>query len=458
MEKFWEAIKAFFTSSGIAGFFHNNGWLNLIMIAIACVLLFLAIKKKFEPYLLLPIAFGMLLVNLPFVAKEIFSKGSTTYNSVTLASEAGLTSIQADGIFAALGGKEFYTSKEIYNLVSSSSFDAQALDLSDELISNIKNIYNSDYTGIFGYLYYGVKWGIYPCLIFLCIGATTDFGPLIANKKTMLLGAAAQLGIFITFIGAMVLGKNCLGWTNFDARISSAIGIIGGADGPTAILVTSKLAPEYLSSIAIVAYSYMALVPVIQPPIIRLLTTKKERQIKMETPRQVSKTEKILFPIIVTVITVLIVPSAAPLIGCLMLGNLIKESGVVPQITETLSKTLMYIVTILLGICVGCTADAATFLTLDTILIFVLGILAFSIATACGVLAGKVMCVATKGKVNPMIGAAGVSAVPMAARVVHKEGMKEDPTNFLLMHAMGPNVAGVIGSAVAAGVLLLLFL
>ncbi|MCR4911312.1 MAG: sodium ion-translocating decarboxylase subunit beta [Bacilli bacterium] len=394
MEKFWETIKAFFESSGIAGFFTiDGGWRYLVMIIIALVLLFLAIKKKFEPYLLLPIAFGMLLVNLPFGGAEIFSKN-------------------ADG----------------------------------------------EYTGIFGFLYYGVKWGIYPCLIFLCIGATTDFGPLIANKKTMLLGAAAQLGIFITFIGAIVLGKNVLGWTQFDAKIASAIGIIGGADGPTAILVTSKLAPEYLSSIAIVAYSYMALVPVIQPPIIRLLTTKKERQIKMETPREVSKTEKILFPIIVTIVTVLIVPSAAPLIGCLMLGNLIKESGVVPQITETLAKTLMYIVTILLGVCVGCTADATTFLTLDTILIFVLGIIAFSFATACGILGGKLMCLATRGKVNPMIGAAGVSAVPMAARVVHKEGLKEDPTNFLLMHAMGPNVAGVIGSAVAAGVLLLLFL
>ena len=397
MEAFWETIKAFFASSGIAGFFAEGGYLNLIMIAVACLLLFLAIKKKFEPYLLLPIAFGMLLVNLPFVGKEIFNK-----------------TVDAEGV--------------------------------------------THYEGIFGFLYYGVKWGIYPCLIFLCIGATTDFGPLIANKKTMLLGAAAQLGIFITFIGAIAIGKNGLGWTNFDAKIASSIGIIGGADGPTAILVTSKLAPEYLSSIAIVAYSYMALVPVIQPPIIRLLTTKKERLIKMETPREVSKTEKILFPIIVTIVTVLIVPSAGALIGCLMLGNLIKESGVVPQITETLSKTLMYIVTILLGICVGCTADAATFLTLDTILIFVLGILAFSIATASGVLGGKLMCLVTKGKVNPMIGAAGVSAVPMAARVVHKEGVKEDPTNFLLMHAMGPNVAGVIGSAVAAGVLLLLFL
>ena len=394
----WDIIKNFFTSTGIAGFFQDGGWKNLIMIAIAMVLLFLAIKKKFEPYLLLPIAFGMLLVNLPFVGDEIFH---------AIKDEAGNT---------------------------------------------------TGYEGIFGFLYYGVKWGIYPCLIFLCIGATTDFGPLIANKKTMLLGAAAQLGIFLTFLGAIAIGKNGLGWApDFDAKVASSIGIIGGADGPTAILVTSKLAPEYLSSIAIVAYSYMALVPVIQPPIIRLLTTKKERAIHMVAPREVSKREKILFPIVVTVITVLIVPSAGALIGCLMLGNLIKESGVVPKITETLANSLMYIVTILLGVCVGCTAKADNFLTLNTILIFVLGILAFSLATASGVLGGKLMCWITKGKVNPMIGAAGVSAVPMAARVVHKEGMKEDPTNFLLMHAMGPNVAGVIGSAVAAGVLLLLF-
>ena len=389
MERFWEIVKAFFQNSGIAGFFENGGWLNLIMIVIACVLLFLAIKKKFEPYLLLPIAFGMLLVNLPYVGKEIFAKGATEYSEATLASAAGLSLSQAKAIFNQMGvSGQSVAIKDIYQFVSSADFNMAAAGMNETLVANIKNIYNSDYTGIFGYLYYGVKWGIYPCLIFLCIGATTDFGPLIANKKTMLLGAAAQLGIFITFIGAIILGKNVLGWTNFDARIASAIGIIGGADGPTAILVTSKLAPEYLSSIAIVAYSYMALVPVIQPPIIRLLTTKKERQIKMETPREVSKREKILFPIIVTIVTILLVPSAAPLIGCLMLGNLIKESGVVPQITETLSKTLMYIVTILLGVCVGCTADAATFLTLDTILIFVLGILAFSFATAFGVLGG----------------------------------------------------------------------
>ena len=463
MEKFWNTIVAFFQESGIAGFFANGGWLNLIMIVVACVLLFLAIKKQFEPYLLLPIAFGMLLVNLPFVANELFAKGTTAYNVSQLTSTLGIDKSYVEYLFGLTGTDlaETVTTKQLNDVVIASDFitnaEAAGYNFTSKMVADIQHLYSYDYTGIFGYLYYGVKWGIYPCLIFLCIGATTDFGPLIANKKTMLLGAAAQIGIFITFIGAIILGKNCLGWTGFDERIASAIGIIGGADGPTAILVTTKLAPEYLSSIAIVAYSYMALVPVIQPPIIRLLTTKKERAIRMETPREVSKTEKILFPIVVTGITCLLVPSAAPLIGCLMLGNLIKESGVVPKITQTLANSLMYIVTILLGVCVGCTADAATFLTLDTILIFVLGILAFSIATAAGVLGGKLMCVLTKGKVNPMIGAAGVSAVPMAARVVHKEGLREDPTNFLLMHAMGPNVAGVIGSAVAAGVLLLLF-
>ncbi len=387
MGKFFEFIGEFFQSSGIAGFFADGGWKNLIMMAIALVLIFLAIKKDFEPYLLLPIGFAMLLVNIPYAGTELLGED----------------------------------------------------------------------TAFIAFLSKGLP--IYPCLIFLCIGATTDFGPLIANKKTMLLGAAAQIGIFATFIGAIAIGKNCLGWTTFGAEQASAIGIIGGADGPTAILVTTKLAPEMLGTIAVVAYSYMALVPIIQPPIIRLLTTKKERQIKMETPREVSKTEKIIFPILVTIITCLLVPSCAPLIGCLMLGNLIKESGVVPNITKTLSSGLMYTVTIILGIVVGSKTDAGHFLAnpLETLLIFGLGILAFSIATAAGILGGKVMCVCTRGKVNPMIGAAGVSAVPMAARVVHKEGVKEDPTNFLLMHAMGPNVAGVIGSAVAAGVLLMLF-
>lgn len=396
MDKLIDIFEGFINSTGIAMFFQDGGWKNLIMIAVACILLFLAIKKKFEPYLLLPIAFSMLLINLPGVGDELFKK----------------TLVEATS-----------------NGITTSDYE---------------------YSGLFGYLYYGVKLGIYPCLIFLCIGATTDFGPLIANKKTMLLGAAAQIGIFITFIGAILLG--------FNALEASSIGIIGGADGPTAILVTSKMAPELLGAISIAAYSYMALVPVIQPPVIKLLTTKKERAIKMEQTRTVSKTEKILFPIIVAIVVILLVPSCAPLIGCLMLGNLIKESEVVPKLTETLSNSLLYIVTILLGTCVGATASAETFLKLETLKIFGLGILAFTIATACGVLAGKVMCVCTKGKVNPMIGAAGVSAVPMAARVVQKVGKEEDPSNFLLMHAMGPNVAGVIGSAIAAGVLMLLFL
>ena len=388
----WKAIQEFFTQSGIGGFFTDGGWKNLLMILIGCVFLFLAIKKDFEPYLLVPIAFGMILVNLPFAGDELLAW---------------------DIVRDAEGNIDW----------STSSF------------------------GLIAFLQKGLP--IYPCLIFLCIGATTDFGPLIANKKTMLLGAAAQIGIFVTFIGAILLG--------FTPKEASSIGIIGGADGPTAILVTTRLAPDLLGIIAVVAYSYMALVPVIQPPIIKLLTTKEERKIKMDTLRPVSKQEKILFPIIVAIVTILIVPSCAPLIGCLMLGNLIKESGVVPNITKVLSNGLMYTVTIILGICVGAKTEASHFLVAETPMIFGLGVLAFAIATAAGVLFGKLMCKVTHGKINPMIGAAGVSAVPMAARVVHKIGQEEDPENFLLMHAMGPNVAGVIGSAVAAGVLLLLF-
>src|SRR5574344_752985 len=370
---FQELLENFWNSTGIAGFFVDGGWKNLIMIAIACVLIFLAIKKGFEPYLLLPIAFGMLLINLPGAKAELFK---TTYD--------------ADG--------------------------------------------TAHYSGLIGTLYYGVKLGIYPCLIFLCIGATTDFGPLIANKKLMLLGAAAQIGIFITFIGA-------IGLFGMSYEEAASIGIIVGADGPPSILVTTKLAPKLLGAIAVAAYSYMALVPIIQPPIIRLLTTKKESAIRMDQLRPVSKKEKILFPIIVTIITVLIVPACAPLIGMLMLGNLIKESGVVPNLVHTAANALLYIVTILLGLSVGATATGSTFLTLQTIEIFALGIFAFAISTAAGVLGGKVMCWATHGKVNPMIGAAGVSAVPMAARVVQKEAQREDPSNFLLMQAMGPNVA-----------------
>ena len=403
-----EIIQKFLGDSGIVQFFTNAnyGWQNAVMLIVAFVLLYLAIFRSFEPYLLIPIAFGMLLVNLP------------------------IANI-ADKIFVYVDSAE-------YDL-------ANGADAAGGFIK-----YNGHYFGgLLGYLYLGVKTGIYPCLIFLGIGATTDFGPLIANPKSMLLGAAAQIGIFITFVGAILLG--------FNAEEASSIGIIGGADGPTAILVTTKLADHLLPAISVAAYSYMALVPAIQPPIIRLLTTKKERTIKMQQLRPVSKIEKILFPIVVTTVAVLLVPSCAPLIGCLMLGNLFKESGVVPHLVDTAGNALLYIVTILLGVCVGATADGQNFLRLQTLMIFGLGILAFSVATASGVLGGKLMCKLTRGKVNPMIGAAGVSAVPMAARVVQKEGQREDPTNFLLMHAMGPNVAGVIGSAIAAGILLSMF-
>lgn len=419
MNKIIEVIRSFLENTGIVSFFQGNGWMNLIMILVGCLFLFLAIKKKFEPYLLIPIAFGIILANIPgsgvFVKEGIDSAGNVILNS--------------NGTL--LDGK------------------------------TLADVVDYQYHGLIGTLYYGVKYEIYPCLIFLGIGATTDFGPLIANKKTMLLGAAAQVGIFAAFFLALALG--------FNSYEAASIGIIGGADGPTAILVSSKMLGAsanagfadslgYQAPIALAAYSYMALVPVIFPPIIRLFTTKKERLIKMEQLREVSKKEKILFPIVVTLIVCLIVPAATPLIGCLMLGNLIKESGVVPNLVQTLSNALLYICTICLGLSVGATAVGTTFLRLETLKIFGLGIGAFIIAAICGLLGGKLMCVLTKGKVNPMIGAAGVSAVPMAARVVQKEGQKEDPSNFLLMHAMGPNVAGVIGSAIAAGILMSIFL
>ncbi len=399
-------FKGFWESTGIAQFFVSGGWKSIIMILIALLLLYLAIFKEAEPYLLIPMGVGMLLANLPLsgVMDPIYEKESTT------ATYTGLLGL-------------FYPNGEEVTRITG-------------------------YSGLLGVLYKGIQYEIYPCLIFLGIGATTDFGPLIANPKTMILGAAAQIGIFATFLLAIPCG--------FTPTQAASIGIIGGADGPTAILTTTNLAPELLSSIAIAAYSYMALVPFIQPPVIRLLTTKKERRIRMEMPKPVSKTKKILFPIIVTVVVTLIVPSCAPLIGCLMFGNLIKESGVVPKLVENASNALLYCVTILLGLTVGATASAANFLTPKTLIIFGLGICAFILATAGGVLIGKLMCWISKGKINPMIGAAGVSAVPMAARVVQKEGVREDPSNFLLMHAMGPNVAGVIGSAVAAGLLIML--
>ncbi|MCI5940265.1 MAG: sodium ion-translocating decarboxylase subunit beta [Candidatus Enteromonas sp.] len=409
----------FWNSTGISAFFSDGGWKNLIMIAIACLLLYLAIWKKAEPYLLIPMGIGMLLVNLPL--SGIFE---TSY--VDMAGNALSAPILKEVHYSGLLGLVYPNGEMVVDTTQCSA----------------------TYSGLLGTLYYGIKFEIYPCLIFMGIGATTDFGPLISNPKTMLLGAAAQLGIFLTFMLAIPCG--------FTPAQAGSIGIIGGADGPTAILTTTKLAPELLSSIAIAAYSYMALVPFIQPPVIRLLTTKKERRIHMEMLKPVSKTKKILFPIIVTILVTLLVPSCAPLIGCLMFGNLIKESGVVPKLVENASNSLLYIVTILLGLTVGATATAANFLNVKTLLIFGLGIVAFVFATAGGVLLGKLMCWLTHGKVNPMIGAAGVSAVPMAARVVQKEGVREDPSNFLLMHAMGPNVAGVIGSAVAAGLLIFL--
>lgn len=447
-----ELIEEFIKSTGIAEFFTSGGWKNLVMILIALLLMYFAIFKQAEPYLLIPISFGVLLVNLPL--SGIFEKSTDVLYSVEqLATSTNLTLDQARQVFTSLGldVEQSYQLSKIIELGQSNLDAINALNLNELELKNLVDFLNQEtqYSGLLGYLYYGVQTGIYPCLIFLGIGATTDFGPLISNPKSMILGAAAQIGIFITFLGALLLG--------FTPQEASSIGIIGGADGPTAILVTKTLAPHLLSSISIAAYSYMALVPFIQPPIIRLLTTKKERLIKMEEPTEVSKTKRILFPIIVTVVVVLLIPSCAPLIGCLMLGNLIKETGVVPKLTEAAGNTILYLVTILLGLCVGATANAETFLSLNTIKIFALGIFAFATATAGGVLIGKLMCKMTKGKINPMIGAAGVSAVPMAARVVHKEGVKEDPSNFLLMHAMGPNVAGVIGSAVAAGLLMLLF-
>ena len=383
----------------------------LIMIAISFVLLYLAIVKQFEPLLLLPIAFGMLLTNLP---------GAEMYHS---------------NIFAA-------------GNIQWSAFPHGIINIYDNAGAIIGT---QDITaGLIDYLYLGVKLGIYPCLIFLGVGAMTDFGPLIANPKSLLLGAAAQLGIFIAFFGCTALGFN-----PFEA---ASTGIIGGADGPTAIFVTSKLAPDLLGPIAVAAYSYMALVPVIQPPIMKLLTTKKERQIVMKQLRPVSKTEKIIFPIVITTFVSLLLPSAAPLIACLMLGNLMRECGVVDRISKTAQNELMNIVTIFLGISVGATATAEIFLSTKTLIIIVMGVIAFAGGTAGGVLLAKFMNLFTKNKINPLIGSAGVSAVPMAARVSQVVGQKENPSNFLLMQAMGPNVAGVIGSAIAAGAFLTLFM
>ena len=394
-----EILLKLWTDSGFsklfAGFLTEGGWQNLVMIVIACVLLYLAIVKKFEPLLLCGIAFGCLLSNLPGAGlyhKELWDQ--------FMAHEIGYGTIMLEG-------------------------------------------------GLLDIFYIGVKSSLYPCLIFMGVGAMTDFGPLISNPKSLLLGAAAQMGVFAAFFGATLLG--------FTGKEAASIGIIGGADGPTAIFLTTQLAPHLLGGIAVAAYSYMALIPMIQPPFMRLLTTPEQRKIKMVQTRSVSKAEKIIFPILVTVFVALLLPDTAPLIGCLMLGNLFKETGVTDRLSDTVQNALMNIVTILLSTAVGATMVGSNFLTGETLKIVVLGVCAFILSTVGGLLGGQIMCKLTKGKVNPLIGSAGVSAVPMAARVANLEGQKANPSNFLLMHAMGPNVAGVIGSAIAAGFLLSVF-
>ncbi len=433
-----ETLGGLVTDSGFARFFSDGGWKSLIMIVIAGVLLYLGIAKKFEPLLLVGIAFGCLLTNLPGAA--LYHMG--IWDAYVY--ECAYDSVNDVALYNVDEARE-YTDDEITAYISDNG-------LSDEDI--IEHLTFTDIIhlgGLLDILYIGVKSGIYPCLIFIGVGAMTDFGPLIANPKTMLLGAAAQLGVFLAFFGAMCMGGL------FTAPQAASIGIIGGADGPTAIYLTGKLAPELLGPIAIAAYSYMALIPMIQPPIMRALTTKEERAIKMEQSRQVSKTEKVLFPIIVAAFVILLIPSTAPLIGCLMFGNLLRETGVTERLSDTAQNALMNTVTLFLGISVGATTVAARFLSLQTIAIIVLGLVAFCFSTVGGLLVGKLMCKLSGGKINPLIGSAGVSAVPMAARVSQAEGQKANPSNYLLMHAMGPNVAGVIGSAIAAGFLLNLF-
>ena len=418
-----EAIMNFIHQTGFYLFAQGDNWKCLVMIAIACVLLFLGIVKKFEPLLLVPIAFGMLITNLP---------GAEMYHEILFAGGH----VHWDLFGGAPITQEFLTQM------------ANA-GVSEAVLSAV-SVGQSVSVGLVDILYLGIKLGIYPCLIFLGVGAMTDFGPLIANPKSLLLGAAAQLGIFMTYVGCRLSGL-------FTGAEAASIGIIGGADGPTAIFVTAMLAPALLGPIAVSAYSYMAWVPVIQPPIMKLLTTEKERQIVMRPLREVSKREKIIFPIVVTIFVALLVPSAAPLIACLMLGNLFKECGVTERLSKAGQNELMNIVTIFLGVSVGCTATGATFLSPKTLMIMGMGIVAFGFGTAGGVLLAKFMNLFLKEKINPLIGSAGVSAVPMAARVSQKVGQEANPRNFLLMHAMGPNVAGVIGSAIAAGVLISLF-
>ncbi|MBE6617844.1 MAG: sodium ion-translocating decarboxylase subunit beta [Ruminococcaceae bacterium] len=402
-------LKGLAQDSGFGLFFVEGGWKYFVMIIISFVLLYLGIKKKFEPLLLVGIAFGCLLTNLP---------------------GAGLYTPELWDVYAGTEGAQFVTA-------------------SGDVLTHVTFTDIIHYGGLLDILYIGVKSGLYPCLIFIGIGAMTDFGPLIANPKTFVLGAAAQFGVFFAFFFATRIG--------FTGNEAASIGIIGGADGPTAILTTSLLAPHLLGPIAIAAYSYMALIPMIQPPLMKLLTTPEERKIKMFQLREVSKAEKIVFPIVVAVFVILLLPATAPLIGCLMFGNLLKETGVTERLSDTAQNGLMNIVTLFLGISVGATTVATRFLSLQTIFIIILGLTAFCFSTVGGLLVGKLMCKLSGGKINPLIGSAGVSAVPMAARVSQMVGQKENPSNFLLMHAMGPNVAGVIGSAIAAGFLIKVF-
>lgn len=417
-----QAIVDFFAQTGFYRLLQPGGWMSILMIGISLILLYLAIGRSFEPLLLIPIAFGMLCTNLlgaDMFHEVLFAGGHVQWELLHGAPITGewLAQMADAGVSQAVLGQW-----AVGDVVAA---------------------------GLLDYLYLGIKLGIYPCLIFMGVGAMTDFGPLIANPKSLLLGAAAQFGIFMTFVGTRLMG--------FSVTQASSIGIIGGADGPTAIFVTSHLAPDLLGPIAVAAYSYMALVPVIQPPIMKLLTTRKERMIEMRPLRPVTKREKIVFPIMITIFVALLVPSAAPLVASLMLGNLVKESGVANRLSKTMSNELMNIVTIFLGFTVGSTATATTFLSIRTIEIMLMGVVAFSFGTASGLLLARLMNLFLKEKINPLIGSAGVSAVPMAARVSQVVGQKDNPENFLLMHAMGPNVAGVIGSAIAAGVLMALF-
>ena len=472
-----EAILNFINDTGFVLFFQDGGWKNLVMLCIACFLLYLGIGKKFEPLLMCTIAFGMLMTNLPgagmfheilfaggHIHWDLIGGSPITAEFLSEMQELGVSqNVLAPYVEQLMTVAQAAFSPEVVENAMAeiaasangalSTFEVQleALVQAEQAAAyyGIEMAGATVSTGLIDILYLGVKLGIYPCLIFMGVGAMTDFGPLIANPKSLLLGAAAQVGIFLTYAGCRLMG--------FTGAEAGSIGIIGGADGPTAIFVTAMLAPALLGPIAVAAYSYMALVPVIQPPIMKLLTTEKERQIVMKPLRQVSKKEKIIFPIVVTIFVALLVPSAGPLIACLMLGNLFRECGVTERLSKTVQNELINIVTIFLGVSVGATATGATFLSLQTIKIMVMGIVAFGCGTAGGVLLAKFMNLFLKEKINPLIGSAGVSAVPMAARVSQKVGQEANPGNFLLMHAMGPNVAGVIGSAIAAGVLISLF-